>query len=154
MLAFILWIFLLLKQDPGCQLRVFHRVIPCSAKQRWLCIGDGAVKPSLVQWAHALLCAMGQETCCSSHLRYHAQIIESYHRIIEWPELKRTTMIIEFQPFCYVQGCKPPDQAGCGSGQLGLVFGDPAHSRRGWNLMIIVVLFNPGHSMFLWFYDM
>ena len=33
-----------------------------------------------------------------------------HHRIIEWPGLKRTTMIIHFQPPCYVQGCQPPDQ--------------------------------------------
>jgi len=39
-------------------------------------------------------------------------------------------------------------QAGCGSGQPGLVVGDPAHS-RGLELMIIVVLFNPGHSVIL-----
>jgi len=32
-------------------------------------------------------------------------------RIIEWPGLKRTTMVIWFQPPCYVQGCQPPDQA-------------------------------------------
>jgi len=30
--------------------------------------------------------------------------------IIEWPGLKRTT-VIEFQPPCYVQGYHPPDQA-------------------------------------------
>jgi len=36
-------------------------------------------------------------------------------------------------------------QAGCGSGQPGLVVGGPAHS-RGLELMSIV-LFNPGHSM-------
>jgi len=40
-------------------------------------------------------------------------------------------------------------RAGCGSGQPGMVFGDPAHS-RGWNSMIIVVLFNPGHPVILW----
>jgi len=34
-----------------------------------------------------------------------------YHRIIERPGLKRTTMIIEFQPLCYVQGHQPPNQA-------------------------------------------
>jgi len=33
-----------------------------------------------------------------------------YHRIIERPGLKRTTMIIKFQPPCYVQGRQPPDQ--------------------------------------------
>mgnify|MGYP001854006266 CR=1 FL=1 len=33
------------------------------------------------------------------------------HRIIEWPGLKRTTMIIEFQPPYYVQGHQPHDQA-------------------------------------------
>ena len=38
------------------------------------------------------------------------RIIESYHRIIEWPGLKRK-MNIEFQPPCYVQGCQPADQA-------------------------------------------
>ena len=32
------------------------------------------------------------------------------------------------------------------SGQPGLVVGDPAHS-RGLELMVVVVLFNPGHSM-------
>jgi len=30
---------------------------------------------------------------------------------MEWPGLKRATMIIEFQPPCYVQGRQPPDQA-------------------------------------------
>ena len=47
-------------------------------------------------------------------------------------------------------GCPIPGgiqgQAGCGSGQPGLVVGDPAHS-RGLELMSTVVLFNPGHSM-------
>ena len=32
------------------------------------------------------------------------------NHIIEWPGLKRTTMI-EFQPPCYVQGSQPPAQA-------------------------------------------
>ena len=27
------------------------------------------------------------------------------------------------------------------------------HIAGGWNWMIIVVLFNPGHSMILWFYE-
>ena len=47
-------------------------------------------------------------------------------------------------------GCPIPaaiqGQAGCGSGQPGLLVGDPAHS-RGLEMMSIVVLFNPGHSM-------
>ena len=34
-----------------------------------------------------------------------------YHAIIGWPELKRTTMIIQFEPPCYVQGHQPLDQA-------------------------------------------
>ena len=37
--------------------------------------------------------------------------MEKYHRIIEWPGLKRTAVIIEFQPPCYVQGRQQPDQA-------------------------------------------
>ena len=40
--------------------------------------------------------------------------------IIEWPGLKRTTMIIEFQPPCYVQCCQPPDQAAQSHIQPGL----------------------------------
>ena len=48
------------------------------------------------------------------------EIIELYHRITEWPELKRTTMIIEFQPPRYVQGCQPPDQAAQSHIQPGL----------------------------------
>ena len=47
-------------------------------------------------------------------------------------------------------GCPDPGdfqgQAGAGSGQPGLLVGDPAHS-TGLELMSIVVLFNPGHSM-------
>jgi len=42
------------------------------------------------------------------------------HRIIEWPGLKRTTMIIEIQPPCYVQGCQSPDQAAQSHIQPGL----------------------------------
>jgi len=42
------------------------------------------------------------------------------HRIIEWPGLKRTTMIIEFQPPCYLQGRQPPDQAAQSHIQPGL----------------------------------
>ena len=41
-------------------------------------------------------------------------------RIIEWPGLKRTTMIIKFQPLCYVQGHQPPDQAAQSHIQPGL----------------------------------
>ena len=40
-------------------------------------------------------------------------------------------------------------QAGCGSGQPGLVVDDPGHGRGGWYWMITAVLFNPGHSMIL-----
>ena len=40
--------------------------------------------------------------------------------IIEWPGLKRTTMITEFQPPCYVQGHQPPDQAAQSHIQPGL----------------------------------
>ena len=39
---------------------------------------------------------------------------------IEWPGLKRTTTIIEFQPPCYVQGRQPPDQAAQSHIQPGL----------------------------------
>ena len=42
------------------------------------------------------------------------------HRIIEWPGLKRTTVIIEFQPPFYVQGRQPADQAAQSHIQPGL----------------------------------
>ena len=49
-------------------------------------------------------------------------------------------------------GCPIPGgikgQAGCGSGQPGLVVGDPVHS-SGLELMSTVILLNPGHSMIL-----
>ena len=49
-------------------------------------------------------------------------------------------------------GCPIPagiqGQAGCGSGQPGLLVGD-LHIAGGWNWMSIVGLFNPGHSMLL-----
>ena len=52
------------------------------------------------------------------------------------------------------RGCPIPEgmqgQAGCGSGQPGVVVGDPAHS-RGLELTSTVVLFNPGHSVILQF---
>jgi len=39
-------------------------------------------------------------------------------------------------------------QAGCGSGQPGLVVGNPAHSRGvEVETMVIMVLLTPGHSM-------
>ena len=52
------------------------------------------------------------------------------HRIIiiEWPGLKRTSMIIWFQPPCYVQGCQPSSLAlnasrdGASTASLGNLF--------------------------------
>ena len=48
------------------------------------------------------------KTCSFAQLR---RKVGTYHRIIEWPGLKRTTMVIEFQPPCYVQDRQPPDHA-------------------------------------------
>ena len=45
---------------------------------------------------------------------------EIFHRITEWPGLKRSTMIIEFQPPCCVKGRQPPDQAAQSHIQPGL----------------------------------
>ena len=42
------------------------------------------------------------------------------HRITECPGLKRNTMIIQFQPPCFVQGHQPPDQAAQSHIQPGL----------------------------------
>ena len=51
------------------------------------------------------------ETGNSKIMRRNGKNRMNYHRIIEWPGLKRTTMIIEFQSSCCVQGHQPPDQA-------------------------------------------
>jgi len=62
--------------------------------------------------------------CTSRQVRKRIQFIVpenlKNHRIIEWPGLKRTTMIIEFQPACYVQGCQPLDEAAQSHIQPGL----------------------------------
>ena len=47
-------------------------------------------------------------------------IFLSHRIIIEWPGLKRTTMIIQLQPPCCVQGHQPPDQAAQSHIQPGL----------------------------------
>ena len=61
------------------------------------------------------------------------------HRIIEWPGLKRTTMIIEFQPPCHVQGRQPPDQAAQSHIQPGLecLQGWGIHNLLGQNVLHI-----------------
>ena len=51
-----------------------------------------------------------------------AEFKSQNHSIVEWPGLKRTTMIIEFQPSCYVQGCQPPDPAAQSHIQPGNIF--------------------------------
>jgi len=38
-------------------------------------------------------------------------LLHSYHRIIDWPGLKRTSKIILFQPLAMDRGSRPPDQA-------------------------------------------
>ena len=43
-----------------------------------------------------------------------------FHRTIEWPGLKRSIMIIDFQRPCYVQGHQPLDQAAQSHIQAGL----------------------------------
>ena len=56
----------------------------------------------------------------SSEIYTNKHYLDIHHRIIEWPGLKRTTMIIEFQPPCYVQGRQPADQAAQSHIQPGL----------------------------------
>ena len=45
---------------------------------------------------------------------------ERNHIIIEWPGLRRTSKVIQFQPPSYVQGRRPPDQAAQSHIQAGL----------------------------------
>ena len=64
------------------------------------------------------------------------------HRIIEWPGLKRTTMIIKFQLPCYVQGHQPPDQAAQSHIQPGLecLQGWGIHSLLGQPIQCVTTL--------------
>ncbi|SFW05231.1 Uncharacterised protein [Chlamydia abortus] len=48
------------------------------------------------------------------------RIVEPYHGMIEWPGLKRTTMIVEFQAPCHVQGRQPLERAAQSHIQPGL----------------------------------
>ena len=64
------------------------------------------------------------------------------HRITEWPGLKRTTVIIEFQPPCYVPGHQPPDQAAQSHIQPGLerLQGWGTHSLLGQPVQCVTTL--------------
>jgi len=67
------------------------------------------------------------------------------HRITEWPGLKRTTVIIEFQPPCHGQGHQPLDQTAQSPIQPGLeclqgwgvhnLLGQPAQDGEGTDRM-------------------
>ena len=56
----------------------------------------------------------------SKTVQFHGVSKGQMIRIIEWPGLKRTIMITEFQPPCNVQGCQPLDQAAQSHIQPGL----------------------------------
>jgi len=61
------------------------------------------------------------------------------HRMIEWPGLKRTTMMSWFQPPCHVQGRQPPDQAAQSHIQPGL------ECLQGWGIHSLLGLPVPVH---------
>jgi len=52
--------------------------------------------------------------------RNYPENLSSGIYITEWPGLNRTTIIIEFQPPCYVHGRQPPDQSAQSHIQPGL----------------------------------
>ena len=56
----------------------------------------------------------------SKTVQFHGVSKGQMIRIIEWPGLKRTIMITEFQTPCNVQGCQPLDQAAQSHIQPGL----------------------------------
>ena len=64
------------------------------------------------------------------------------HRIIEWPGLKRTTMIIQSQPLCYVQDGQPPHQVAQSHIQPGLecLQGWGTHSLLGQPVQCVTTL--------------
>ena len=68
-----------------------------------------------VQHENTSLCDHNSVRFASPQLHWawylHCTRAHLYHRIIEWSGLKRTTVIISFQPPSYVQGYQPPDQA-------------------------------------------
>jgi len=54
------------------------------------------------------------------HCKVKGEVSGNLRGITEWLGLKRTTMIISFQPPCCVQGHQPPDQAAQSHIQPGL----------------------------------
>jgi len=62
-------------------------------------------------------------------------VIESYNHRMAWVE--RTTIIIQFQPPCYVQGCQPADQAAQSHIQPGL------ECLQGWGIHNLLGQFVP-----------
>jgi len=81
------------RAQPGCARRPTHGT-SCSS-------GRGALLPA------AGTRAVGTVSAVHGVKVPHREQL----RLIEWPGLKRTTTLLEFQPPCYVQGRQPPDQA-------------------------------------------
>ena len=94
----------------------------------------GFESPSCVSWSFSA-CLLGEEkglkvtdACDFLKKCFKLRPTLLFHRIIEWPGLKRTTMIIELQPPCCVQGHQPADQAAQSHIQPGL------ESLQGWGI--------------------
>jgi len=86
-------------------------------KQPWLVIAPCFV--SQQPWDGSRF-GMLNSSAVSEGSQLYCQTLTQHHRITEWPGLKRTTMIIEFQPPCHGQGHQPPDQAAQSHIQPGL----------------------------------
>jgi len=91
-----------------------------------VCLSQESSADRRVQWRPGLCSCFGQRTWnwkgVSGFLdaAWTWALHRIIERIIEWPGLKRTIMIIESQPPCYVWGHEPVDQAAQSHIQPGL----------------------------------
>jgi len=97
------------------QFNTAHCTYTFCSKQNGLNTSSLTKKKSI---SKALIAGWSRHENCISFKS--SSLMMANQRITEWPGLKRTTMTIEFQPPCYVQGHQPPHQAAQSHIQPGL----------------------------------
>ena len=98
-------------------------------------------KPTYV-YLFIYFCMSTQKKLIHTYILGWFYLSSTFHRNIEWPGLKRTKMIIDFQPPCYVQGRQSRDQAVQSNIQPGLecLQGWGTHSLLGQPVQCVTTL--------------
>jgi len=103
-----------------------------TGKKKELCSFTGSVQLMAIYFLLSFLMKLQllprKEDDKSSYTRLLTVLTIIPHRIKEWPGLKVTSKIIEFQPPCYVPGHQPADQAAQSHIQPGL------ECLQGWDI--------------------